>query len=111
MGLFGREEAEEREVAGNPLRCEICHHTRFWRREAQLNTAVDRSLTLTGPIPPPRVLCVKIAGTFTGSCRHDRNRLPPNDEWPQRHPNIARHFLRVLRARRGDIQSPQSVVT
>ena len=40
MGLFGREEAEEHEVAGNPLRCEICHHTRFWQREAQLNTAV-----------------------------------------------------------------------
>lgn len=40
MGLFGEEHAEEREVVGQPLRCEICHHTRFWQRRAQLNTAV-----------------------------------------------------------------------
>lgn len=40
MGLFGREEAEGHEVAGKPLRCEICHHTKFWERSAQLNTAV-----------------------------------------------------------------------
>ena len=40
MGLFGSKQAEAVEVAGQPLRCEICHHTRFWQRQAQLNTAV-----------------------------------------------------------------------
>ena len=40
MGLFGAGSAEEVEVVGKPLRCEICHHKRFWRRKAQLNTAV-----------------------------------------------------------------------
>jgi hypothetical protein len=40
VGLFGEKNAQEVEVAGQPLRCEICHHTRFWQRQAQLNTSV-----------------------------------------------------------------------
>jgi hypothetical protein len=40
MGLFGREEPEQVEVAGLTLHCEICKSDRFWTREAQLNTAV-----------------------------------------------------------------------
>ncbi len=40
MGLFGNGEAQEIEVMGRALRCEICHHTRFWQRQAQLNTPV-----------------------------------------------------------------------
>jgi hypothetical protein len=40
MGLFGKKEPEEVQVAGLTLRCEICKHDRFWHREAQLNTAV-----------------------------------------------------------------------
>ncbi len=39
MGLF-KQEAAEKTVAGIAIRCEICHHTRFFEREAQLNTAV-----------------------------------------------------------------------
>ncbi|HZN62585.1 MAG TPA: hypothetical protein VFC90_09290 [Planctomycetota bacterium] len=41
MGFFGREEATEVEIAGKPLRCEICHHDKFWQRKGQLNTAVS----------------------------------------------------------------------
>lgn len=40
MALFGNKEPERVEVLGRPLRCEICHHELFWRREAQLNTAI-----------------------------------------------------------------------
>ncbi len=40
MGIFGASEAKEATVAGQALRCEICRHTRFWERQAQLNTAV-----------------------------------------------------------------------
>lgn len=40
MGLFGNPEPVAIEVLDKPLRCEICKHDRFWRREAQLNTAV-----------------------------------------------------------------------
>ena len=40
MGIFGKQQAEEVEVAGRRLKCEMCGHERFWRREAQLNTAV-----------------------------------------------------------------------
>ena len=39
MGLFGKSEPEAVQVAGVDLHCEICKHDRFWRREAQLNTA------------------------------------------------------------------------
>lgn len=41
MTLFDKKEPESVVLAGGrPLRCEICKHDRFWRREAQLNTAV-----------------------------------------------------------------------
>ncbi len=40
MGLFGKKEPEPVQVAGLELHCEICKHDRFWRRQAQLNTAV-----------------------------------------------------------------------
>ena len=41
MGLFGQQEPEQVEFeGGQSLRCEICHHVKFWHRKAQLNTAV-----------------------------------------------------------------------
>lgn len=40
MGLFGKSEPETFTVVGKPLRCEICHHDKFWQRQAQLHTAV-----------------------------------------------------------------------
>jgi uncharacterized protein with PIN domain len=40
MGLFGKSEPEPAHVAGFSLRCEICKNELFWRRQAQLNTAV-----------------------------------------------------------------------
>lgn len=41
MALFGKKEAEEVTVRGSiKLRCEICHHTKFWHRRAQLHGAV-----------------------------------------------------------------------
>jgi hypothetical protein len=40
MGLFGKEEAAEATVAGRALRCEICHHTKFWQRKGQIHGAV-----------------------------------------------------------------------
>ena len=40
MGIFGKKEPEGVEIAGRPLKCEMCGGTQFWRREAQLNTSV-----------------------------------------------------------------------
>lgn len=40
MALFGQENPGTVQIKGQPLRCEICGHERFWQREAQLNTAV-----------------------------------------------------------------------
>ena len=40
MALFKNKTAETVQLAGLALHCEICKHDRFWRREAQLNTAV-----------------------------------------------------------------------
>ena len=40
MGLFGQKTTEQIQIAGSTLHCEICKHDMFWRREAQLNTAV-----------------------------------------------------------------------
>ena len=34
-------EAREVTVAGNPLRCQVCEFTRFYRRESQLTTAAS----------------------------------------------------------------------
>ena len=38
MGLFGRREAKPVKILGNPMRCEICHHTRFFQREGKIPT-------------------------------------------------------------------------
>ncbi len=40
MGFFGDSEPGHVTVRGTKLHCEICKHEAFWRREAQLNTAV-----------------------------------------------------------------------
>jgi hypothetical protein len=40
MGLFGKKEPEQVQIANLTLHCEICKHNRFWQKEAQLNTAV-----------------------------------------------------------------------
>ena len=40
MGLFGAKQPERVEIKGRPLLCEICGHDAFWRRSAQLNTAI-----------------------------------------------------------------------
>jgi predicted nucleic-acid-binding Zn-ribbon protein len=40
MGLFGDEEPETVRVYGNQFNCLVCHHNKFWQREAQLNTAL-----------------------------------------------------------------------
>jgi len=39
MGIFAPEEAKTFEINGQPLKCQICGHDAFWRREGQLNTA------------------------------------------------------------------------
>ena len=38
MGLFS-EDPESAEVNGKPLRCQVCGHGEFFKREAQLHTA------------------------------------------------------------------------
>ncbi|MDQ4025793.1 MAG: DNA-binding protein [Actinomycetota bacterium] len=38
MGLFGRHEAEEVTILGQQMRCEICHHMRFFQREGKIQT-------------------------------------------------------------------------
>lgn len=38
MGLFTRHEAQEIQILGNMLRCEICHHGRFYSREGKIQT-------------------------------------------------------------------------
>jgi hypothetical protein len=40
MGIFGQSEPQPVRVSGLPLKCEICKHDRFWKKSAQLNTAV-----------------------------------------------------------------------
>jgi len=39
MGIFSEREPEQVDVAGKALKCLVCGHDRFTRREAQLNTA------------------------------------------------------------------------
>ena len=41
MGFFGKAEAESVDVLGRTLRCEVCHHTKFWRQTANLHGAVS----------------------------------------------------------------------
>jgi len=40
MALFGKREPEQVQILGKDLACHICGYDRFWRRQAQLNTAV-----------------------------------------------------------------------
>jgi hypothetical protein len=40
MGIFGKSDPEQVQMAGLTLRCEICNNEQFWQRRAQLNTAV-----------------------------------------------------------------------
>lgn len=40
MGLFKKKEPEEVIVCGRRFACTVCGNDRFWRREAQLNTAI-----------------------------------------------------------------------
>ena len=40
MGLFSKDEAEVVTIHGKEFRCLVCHHDRFWARQAQLNTAL-----------------------------------------------------------------------
>lgn len=51
MGLFGNKEAKPAKVAGHAIRCEICHHDRFWHRKTQLHSSVASFFNLewTGP--------------------------------------------------------------
>lgn len=38
MGLFKSAEAQPVEILGNPMRCEICDHDRFFQREGKIQT-------------------------------------------------------------------------
>ena len=38
MGIFSKPEPEQVEIAGKTLKCLVCGHDRFNKREAQLNT-------------------------------------------------------------------------
>ncbi|MGB9887202.1 MAG: hypothetical protein ACPLPT_07580 [Moorellales bacterium] len=40
MALFGKKEPETVQILGKNLSCHVCGHDKFWRRRAQLNTAV-----------------------------------------------------------------------
>ncbi len=40
MGLFTSDEPVQYEIAGGLFRCHTCKNDLFWKREAQLNTAV-----------------------------------------------------------------------
>ena len=43
MGLFGKDEPEQVEIAalsGKPMKCQVCGNDTFWRRGAQLHTGV-----------------------------------------------------------------------
>ena len=50
MGIF-KQDPEPATIAGASLRCEICHHDRFYHRRAQLHSAVASFFDLewTGP--------------------------------------------------------------
>ena len=40
MALFGKKKPESLDVMGRPFSCRACQNDKFWRRTAQLNTAV-----------------------------------------------------------------------
>lgn len=38
MGLFGNREAKPFNIVGKQIRCEICHHEKFFEREGKIQT-------------------------------------------------------------------------
>ncbi|MFZ0013160.1 MAG: hypothetical protein WAL25_03500 [Acidimicrobiia bacterium] len=38
MGLFEKSEPQGVQILGEPMRCEICGHDRFYQREGMINT-------------------------------------------------------------------------
>jgi hypothetical protein len=46
MGFFSKAEAKSYEIHGHVLKCAVCGHDEFHRREAQLNTAAATFLNL-----------------------------------------------------------------
>jgi len=40
VGLFGKKQPETVQIGGKPFRCMVCQNEDFWRRRAQLNTAL-----------------------------------------------------------------------
>jgi len=40
MALFAKKTPQEVDVCGKPFRCTACGNDKFWRRKAQLNTAL-----------------------------------------------------------------------
>ncbi len=40
MGLFSKDEPSTYEILDRKFICQICNNDAFWKREAQLNTAV-----------------------------------------------------------------------
>jgi hypothetical protein len=40
MGFFDKDKPETTTIDGKPFNCLVCHNDGFWRRDAQLHTAV-----------------------------------------------------------------------
>jgi predicted nucleic-acid-binding Zn-ribbon protein len=51
VDIFGKEEPEAVEVAGQPLRCLICRNASFYRRSAQLHGRVATFFNLEWTSP------------------------------------------------------------
>jgi hypothetical protein len=62
MGLFDAPEPEPVEIAGRPLRCEICHNGTFWQRTAQLHGAVATFFNMEWTSPTARCLVCSNCG-------------------------------------------------
>ena len=62
MGLFGKSQPEPVRVEGIDLHCEICKHSRFFEREAQLNTAVASFFDFDWANPSARCLVCENCG-------------------------------------------------
>jgi ribosomal protein S27AE len=58
LGLGKKEDAGTVYMFGKGLECGICHHTRFWQKTAQLNTAVATFFNLDWTNPSAKcVIC------------------------------------------------------
>ncbi len=57
MGLFGNKEPDTVTLGALQLHCEICKHDRFWKKEAQLNTAVATLINFDW-VNPTATCCV-----------------------------------------------------